>query len=137
MSKIEISESAKEKIKLLQQAWVTTESGVIDRLLQSFADRQIVPAPPPPDSQSEVPVHAQYEGTRIEGLFNTQSQSLTITNGELSGRQFKSPSGAAMAMVRHLKPSVHNNRNGWTFWTITANGHPLQTLRPSTPTRNS
>jgi hypothetical protein len=50
------------------------------------------------------------------------------------GESFRSPTGAARAVVRHYNPSVNDNRNGWGFWQIDSGGGPrawLQSIRPT------
>ncbi|MFC5093619.1 hypothetical protein [Amycolatopsis plumensis] len=80
-------------------------------------------------------VHASYDGHIAKGIFDLRTHHLRITDGPLAGQAFKSPSGAAMAVVRHVKPDIHNNRNGWTFWTVTDTGRPLESVRASTARR--
>ncbi len=56
-----------------------------------------------------------------------------IVDGPLKSRSFKTPTGAARAVVRHYNPSVNDNRNGWGFWQIDNGGGPrvwLQSIRP-------
>jgi hypothetical protein len=78
---------------------------------------------------SGVPIHVRYEGNRIEALFEPETHAVTITSGPLAGTKHKSTSRAAIEVVRSLNPDVHPNRNGWSFWTVTATGEPLQSLR--------
>lgn len=127
---IEVSDETLARVRLLQSAWQTSADAVIDRLLNAFM--QVDAAVPEP---GRLDVHATYEGKLVKGSFDVRTRYLTITEGPLTGQSFKSPSGAAMALVRHLNPEVHNNRNGWTFWTITDTGHPLQTVRSDGPRR--
>lgn len=56
-----------------------------------------------------------------------------IVDGPLMGTSFKTPTGAARAVVRHYNASVNDNRNGWGFWQIDNGGGPrvwLQSIRP-------
>ncbi len=87
------------------------------------------PEPEPAKKSRTVSVRAFYEGVWTEGVFEIDSQRLSITSGELEGQMFKSPSGAAMEVVRLLNPTVHPNRNGWTFWTTADSGQLLESLR--------
>ncbi|MBC6449626.1 hypothetical protein [Actinokineospora xionganensis] len=129
LSNIEIFEADFERIKLLQRAWNGSAATVVNRLLDSFMREQPhVPEGEPADP-GEIRVHATYEGVWIDGLFEPVTERLLITNGDLAGQRFKSPSGAAAAVVRLLNPDVHPNRNGWTFWTVTDTGHLLGSLR--------
>ncbi|MFG1646106.1 hypothetical protein ACGFMK_38005 [Amycolatopsis sp. NPDC049252] len=125
---IEVSHEALTRIRLLQSAWQTSEAAVVDRLLDAFAQAG-QPLPSQEQNPDELKVHATYEGQRVRGTFDLQTHHLQITEGPLAGQMFKSPSGAAMAVVRHLNPDVHNNRNGWTFWTISDTKRPLLSMR--------
>jgi hypothetical protein len=71
-----------------------------------------------------------YEGQRIDAIYHTRTKRVDAGTGVLAGQSFKSPSGAAMAIVRALNPKVHPNRNGWTFWTITQTGKTLEAIKP-------
>ncbi|WP_326955931.1 hypothetical protein [Amycolatopsis sp. NBC_01286] len=133
---IEVSVENRERIRLLQSAWEASADAVIGRLLDSFAQNG-TSRKAPERAQDELEVHAVYEGQPVKGIFEIRTHHLKIVEGPLAGRSFKSPSGAAMAVVRHLKPDVHNNRNGWTFWTITNTGHPLQAVRDNAPRRTT
>jgi hypothetical protein len=57
-----------------------------------------------------------------------------IIDGPLKGRSFRSPTGAARAVVREYNPRVNDNRNGWGFWQIDNGGGPrvwLRSIRPA------
>jgi hypothetical protein len=121
-----VAEQARDRIRLLARAWDTDEAGVIDRLLDDYVNATESTSM---RGEKEVLVRAHYEGVWIDGVFDADSRRLAITSGHLAGRVFKSPSGAALAIVRSLKPDVHPNHNGWTFWTLASNGQPLETVR--------
>lgn len=74
-------------------------------------------------------IHATYRGVRTDAVFEMDTATVKIKNGPLAGQTFKSPSGAGTAVVHAQNPYVHGDRNGWRFWTITANGEPLATVR--------
>jgi hypothetical protein len=82
-----------------------------------------------PAKAQEVAVHAIYAGIRTEGIYDRAAQSLTITTGPLAGKTFSKPSGAAVALVANLRPGVHPNRNGWSFWVESSSGKRLQAIR--------
>ena len=94
------------------------------RRLQSASTEQ--PAPWIPDP---VPVHADYAGHRICGVFYPGPGRIEITTGDLAGSAYPTPSAAARAVVGLLRPAVSANRNGWDFWSVSADGNPLQTIR--------
>ena len=60
---------------------------------------------------------------------------MEIVDGPLKRKSFKTPTGAARAVVRHYHPSVNDNRNGWRgFWQVDNGGGPrvwLQSIRPT------
>jgi hypothetical protein len=126
LSNLEVAESTAEQIKLLQRAWNASADQVLRRLLDAFMNTEPMPRG---EAVHEVRVRCLYEGVWTEGVFEPSSERLLITSGPLKGRQFRSPSGAAAAIVRDLKPGVQPNRNGWTFWTVADSGNLLQTVR--------
>ncbi|MEU1007683.1 hypothetical protein [Streptomyces sp. NPDC005890] len=75
-----------------------------------------------------VEIHAVYESHRATALYDPVSRTVTIPSGPGRG-QYDTPSGAAVAVVRALNPQVNPNRNGWSFWTVTATGALLQSIR--------
>ncbi|MGH3682246.1 MAG: hypothetical protein ACRDT2_18575 [Natronosporangium sp.] len=116
-----------EKVRLLATAWRTTEEQVILRLLDAFlAQGQ---TRPPAELSDRIDIHAVYTGIRVEAEFEMSTARVLVTSGVLAGRTFRSPSGAAIAVVQSLNPSVSPNRNGWNFWIITDTGEFLGTLR--------
>jgi hypothetical protein len=56
-----------------------------------------------------------------------------IVDGPLAGATFKSPTGAARAVVRQYNSNVTDNRNGWLFWQREVQGRrvPFQSIRPT------
>ncbi|MEU7326867.1 hypothetical protein ABZ682_40895 [Streptomyces griseoviridis] len=121
------------KLTLLADAWSTSPSEAVSRLIEHFWDSPATPSPAPPTrgSNGSVAVHALYEGQRIDGHFDPATRSLTIPEGPGAGHH-RTPSGAASAVLHALKPKIHTNRNGWSFWTVDATGEPLQSIRAST-----
>ncbi|HEY0165968.1 MAG TPA: hypothetical protein VGB75_02905 [Jatrophihabitans sp.] len=83
-------------------------------------------------SGASVPVFVTYEGHRTDAAYDRQTKRIDVTSGPLAGRSFKTPTGAARAIVGHYKPSISPNRNGWSFWTINdGTGRLLQEIRYS------
>jgi predicted ATPase len=76
-----------------------------------------------------VPVHVDYQGRRIDALFDSVTERVTILSEPFKGRSFRSPSGAAIEVVRLLNPNVTPNRNGWGFWVVSDTGELLQSIR--------
>ncbi|MGO4613395.1 hypothetical protein AB4305_04425 [Nocardia sp. 2YAB30] len=80
----------------------------------------------------KVSVYADYEGHRTHGSYDRNTTRIDITSGPLAGRSFKTPTGAAGAVVAHYKPTVSPNRNGWSFWILNdGSGKSLQSIRHS------
>ena len=115
------------RLALLGRAWNVDVSGAVSRLLDEFEAG--APSATTPASEEQVPVHAVYADQRVEGLFDRRTRRLRITSGPLADRTYRSPSGAAVAVVGMHNRSVSPNRNGWSFWLINETGELLQTLR--------
>ncbi|RUP64633.1 hypothetical protein SSPNP10_28350 [Streptomyces sp. NP10] len=75
-----------------------------------------------------VAIHAVYEGQRVDAYYDPLSRVVRIPSGPGRG-EYETPSGAAVAVVHVLNPHVNPNRNGWNFWTVTAIGRLLQSIR--------
>jgi len=86
-----------------------------------------------PESASDrrVAIYADYEDVRTDALFDVATGRVDVTSGPLAGRGFKTPTGAARAVVAHYKPGVSPHRNGWSFWFLSEDGRALQTIRHS------
>lgn len=129
MRSIHLPDHDYERVALLARAWEISEGEVVRRLL----DRFLQPSPPAATGDAPaadtVAIYADYEGQHIEAIFHRATKRVDITDGVLAGRSFKSPSGAAIGVVRALNPNVHPNRNGWSFWFLKANGEALQSMR--------
>lgn len=127
MGDIAVPHHVHQRITLLALAWRISEGEAVERLLDDFqksGQRQHGAT-----IDSRIKVHAVYEGSRTEGLFDPSSGTLEITSGPLVGQRFKSPSGAAVAVVQKANPGVNPNRNGWSFWVRTETGELLQMVR--------
>jgi hypothetical protein len=90
-------------------------------------------APPAADASGTsdmIDVHVDYAGHRTQGTYDPVTTRIGITSGPLAGRSFKTPAGAARAVVAHYKPGVNPSRNGWTFWTLSdGSGRFLRGIR--------
>ncbi|MEU0075777.1 DUF262 domain-containing protein [Streptomyces sp. NPDC006332] len=75
-----------------------------------------------------VQIYAIYEGRRADAYYDPSSRTVRIPSGPGRG-VYGTPSGAAVALVHALNPHVNPNRNGWSFWTVTATGKLLQSIR--------
>lgn len=126
MQQLTVTDAVHEQVILLARAWGISVSDVVDRLLRDFRN---VEAGAASARAQQVAVHAIYAGVHTEGMYDRASQSLTITTGSLAGKTFSKPSGAAVALVAALRPGVHPNRNGWSFWVESSSGKRLQAIR--------
>ncbi|WP_329283987.1 GmrSD restriction endonuclease domain-containing protein [Streptomyces sp. NBC_00691] len=79
-------------------------------------------------TEQGIEVHAVYEGQSARAFYDPSSRVVTVHSGPGRG-EYESPSGAAVAVVRAVNPHVNPNRNGWSFWTVTATGNLLQSIR--------
>jgi hypothetical protein len=123
-----VADDVYSKVRLLSQAWGVDDSEVIRRLLERFqkpADEKDSADRP----ETEVPVHVIFEKVRTEAIYDRSIRSITISSGPLTGQAFSTPSGAAAAVIKHYRPDVSPSRNGWSFWTVTADGNLLQSIR--------
>lgn len=130
MPAIPLDSGTHRQVKLLARAWRISEGGAIARLVEQFQAGPVDDNSAHTDTNADpVPIHATYEGTRVDAVFDAATERVEILKGPLAGQAFKSPSGAAIAVVRSLNPQVQPNRNGWSFWVVNDTGHILQTLR--------
>ena len=127
MGEIAVAHEVHERISLLALAWGTSEGKAVERLLDAF--QKSGPRHQDPNVDRRIRVHAVYEGARTDGLFEPVSEALEITSGPLAGRSFRSPSGAAVAVVQATNRGINPNRNGWSFWIQTETGEILQMIR--------
>lgn len=138
MRNVSLGDPTFDRLALLARAWNTTPDGAVTRLLDEFQDGgggsgRTAPLPPPsgpPGADFDtVPVHAVYDGVRVHGRYDAASGAIEIVGGKLDGKRYRTPSGAAIAVVRSLNRKVNPNRNGWSFWVIDSTGERLETLR--------
>jgi len=123
---IKLGEVASMKVSLLARAWGVGEEEVVLRLLEHFENSE--QRPPAGLPRGLVAVHAFYAGHKVSGEYDPESQSLVIPSGPAQGR-YKTPSGAATAVLRAYNPDVAPHRNGWSFWVVEESGARLQSLR--------
>ena len=130
MATIEVDEAVKKNVAFAARMADVTEGEIVRRLVAASS----LEANDTDPGRKAVPIYADYEGHRTRALY-FQPSRVEIVDGPLKGRSFKTPTGAARAVVRHYKPSVNDNRNGWGFWQIDNGGSPrawLRSIRPVT-----
>ncbi|MCJ1677104.1 hypothetical protein MTF65_07040 [Streptomyces sp. APSN-46.1] len=126
-----VDPAVRDQINLLALAWDVTPGEAVGRLLERF-QQQGTPKPEAPASETPlagVAVHALYAGVRVAGRYDPATENLSIPAGNPGSGHYKTPSGAATAVLLALKPHVSPNRNGWGFWVVDETGNLLQTLR--------
>ncbi|MFI5492830.1 hypothetical protein [Actinoplanes sp. NPDC051859] len=128
MATIDVDEATKQAVSFAARMANVSEGEIIRRLVGGAAPPRDGPEP----AGQGVAIYADYEGHRVRAQYFEPAR-VEITDGPLAGKSFKSPTGAARAIVRHYNPSVNDNRNGWSFWQID-NGSSarvwLQSIRP-------
>ncbi|MFI5532258.1 hypothetical protein ACIA8O_27365 [Kitasatospora sp. NPDC051853] len=128
MPQIEIDVQTARALEFAARIAGVTPGQVIARLVEQAS---LLPASP--DSKTDdnrVAVHANYDGHRTNALFDPATHRVDIVSGPLENKSFKSPTGAASAVVHHYNPTVSTARNGWSFWFLSDNtGRMLQTIR--------
>ncbi|MEV4137039.1 hypothetical protein AB0J72_33315 [Dactylosporangium sp. NPDC049742] len=126
----DVPDDAHTKVQLLANAWNVSDGEAVARLVEHFA-RSPARAQPPAETRDDdrIRIHAIYDATRIEAVYDPTTKAVTITSGKLVGKTYSTPSGAAVAVVTTYNPSVNPNRNGWSFWILTDNGELLQSIR--------
>ena len=130
METIEVDDGVKRTLSFAARMADVTEGEIVRRLIAASSLEGKQPDP----ARKSVPIYADYEGHRTRALYFAPAR-VEIVDGPLKSRSFKTPTGAARAVVRHYNPSVNDNRNGWGFWQIDNGGGPrawLQSIRPAT-----
>ncbi|MFJ8888158.1 hypothetical protein ACIRJR_32815 [Streptomyces sp. NPDC102402] len=110
---------------LLARALGLTADETIAHLLRLYAQPS---SETPAHADILTPVYAIYQRRRIDGYFDRSTGALNIPAGPGAG-QYKTPSGAARAVITALRPQVSPVRTGWTFWRLAETGAHLEVLR--------
>ena len=129
MATIEVDEDTKRTVAFAALMASLSESEIIRRLIASTTLADDVRSLPPDQSTA---IYADYEGHRVHARYLAPAR-VEITDGPLAGRSFKTPTGAARAVIRLFNPDINDNRNGWTFWQIDGESgarRSLQSIRP-------
>jgi len=130
VASIEVDEGSKRAVALAAKMAKVTEGEIVRRLIADSPLEEKAEGQPGP-ANTGVPIYADYGGHRTRALYFAPGR-VEITDGPLRSRSFKSPSGAARAVVRQYHPGVDDNRNGWRFWLLdNGSGRQLQSIRPA------
>lgn len=123
MRSIEVSDEAHEKISFAANIAGVSLAVAVDRLIAKASEPPRQDPPPAPATSGdtdEITVSANYRGQKVSGLLNLETERLRITEApkaELIG-SYKSPSNAAVEVVRALNPARQRpETNGWRFFT--------------------
>lgn len=127
---IEVDDDTKRTVSFAAQMANLSESAIIRRLIATST--LAVSEHTQPTGQG-VEIYADYEGHRVRARYFEPAR-VEVVDGPLEGRSFKTPTGAARAVVRYYNPDINDNRNGWTFWQLDNDAgvrRPLQSIRTS------
>lgn len=131
MATIEVDEYTKQTVSFAARMANLTEGGIVRRLIEA----SLLPEESLPTSTDHgIAIYGDYDGHRVRARYFEPAR-VEIVDGPLAGQSFKSPTGAARAVVRYYNPGINDNRNGWAFWQIddeSGTRAPLQTIRPRT-----
>ncbi len=82
------------------------------------------------------PIYSNYLGNETTAEFHPGSTAIRITSGALKGKEFPSPSAAAIAVVKHTNPNrVDAHANGWRFWKVNGTRRNLDSVFPRSGNR--
>lgn len=131
MGTVELDESTHALVRFASRMFGVTEAEVVGRAVQAYSrDRSPVERPEQRDPWRPVPVYGAYEGRRVEGLYLPATRRLTVTSDPLPDSRFKSPSGAARAVVAAVNPDrTATQTNGWRWWRLVETDERLEVLR--------
>ena len=130
MATIEVDDYTKRIVSFAARMANLSEGVIVRRLLEGSTHTE---DERPRAADQAVAIYADYEGHRVRARYIAPAR-VEIIDGPLAGRSFKTPTGAARAVVRLYNPDINDNRNGWTFWQIENKSGPrtaLQSIRPS------
>jgi hypothetical protein len=122
LKEIKVSDDAFEKISFAANIAGTSLAVAVDRLIAKASE-------PPPQATDpgttaevnadEIPVSASYRGHNVSGFLNLGTERVRITAAPTAEliRSYRSPSNAAVAIVRALNPARQRpETNGWRFF---------------------
>jgi hypothetical protein len=124
---IEVDDHTYRSLEFAARMSNSTAAQVVARLVEQASMSKPADLPA---AKSTLTVYADYAGHRTHGAYDAETKRVDITSGPLGGRSYKTPTGAACAVVAHYKPNINANRNGWSFWILgDGSGQPLQSVR--------
>lgn len=129
MGVVELDESTHALVRFAARMFNVTESEIVARAVQAYSREHPPVERPARDPWEPVAVYATYDGNRVEGLYLPATRRLTVTSGPVAGSRYKSPSGAARAVVAAYRPARESTTNGWRFWRLVDTDERLEVLR--------
>ena len=130
MGSIELDEQTHALVRFAARMFDVSEADVVARAVRELARETTEAARPPRDPWTPVVVYGEYDGTRVEGQYLPATRRLTVSSAPVAGAKFKSPSGAARAVIAALNPSRSAAQtNGWRFWHLRETDERLEVLR--------
>ena len=139
MRTIRVSDRAFEELAVLGRRWKTASASetveeLLDRVSADSTDKgPEAPSQIPLRPTEDVQIYSLYRNTWVPAVYHRPSGHVVVGLDELADQVFRSPSGAAKAVVKLLTPEVDPNRNGWSFWLIEGTSEPLNSLRQKRP----
>lgn len=128
MPTIDLDEETHALVRFAARVFAVSESEVVARAVRALTEQN--DDRPAFDPWTPVDVYGEYEGHRVEGRYVPATRRLIVTSPPVAGVTFKSPSGAATAVVAALNPgrsAAHTN--GWRFWHLVSTNERLEVLR--------
>lgn len=130
MKIIEVSDEAFEKISFAANVAGISLAVAVDRLIAKASEPRRQAADPEKASETdadEIPVSARYRGHLVSGFLNLETERVRITEAPRAEliSSYRSPSNAAVEVVRALNPARQRpETNGWRFF-IGPDGHSI------------
>ena len=125
---IEVDERTARSLEFAARISGTNAGQVVRRLVEQASLVTETSDPRPNDGR--VPLFADYQGRRTHAMYDPATKRVDVVDGPLDGSSYKSPTGAARAVVGHYNPKVSPHRNGWSFWYLDdGSGRILQSIR--------
>lgn len=129
MDSISVGRATYEAIDLAARLTGMSHGEVVARLIQQ-TKMPSDPSPPSGEGAAGVDIYADYMGHRTNARFDPITERVDLVGGPMDGESFKSPTGAARAVVGYYNPKVSPHRNGWSFWMLAdGSGRYLQSIR--------
>ena len=127
---INLDEPTHALVRFAARLFGVSEAEVVGRAVREYAREAEATPRPGREPWTPVPVYGEYDGRRVEGKYLPATRRLTLTSEPLAGTAYKSPSGAARAVVAALNPARSAAQtNGWRFWHLAETGERLEVLR--------